>query len=154
MKTLTALLLAALAAGALITTLPALAMRIPDNTVEYVRDPLTHPQRVWEYALEWCESNGEVDAINPKDSDGTPSYYSWEFKPETFREFGTAYKVLPADITGDALMRALHTYATEQKVLDAMILHRDDIKWSHQFPACVKKLGYPPASIDKELQVH
>ena len=35
-------------------------------------------------------------------------------------------------------------YTTQRKVVEQMVLHRDEINWQKQFPWCVKKLGRPP----------
>lgn len=105
---------------------------------------LSHKQEVWMYALEWCESNGDVTAINAEDLDGTPSYYSWQFKPSTFRHFGTLYGIIATSTTNVELMELLKDYELQKAIVTQMILHRDEIQWDRQFPWCVKKLGWPP----------
>lgn len=108
---------------------------------------LTHAQEVWISALEWCESRGKVDAINPKDRDNTPSYYSFQFKPETFLGYGLEYGILPATTTIDsaAFTEAFKSWEQQRAVVAAMVLHRDEIDWEQQFPDCVKrKIGMPP----------
>lgn len=96
---------------------------------------LTHQQDVWISALEWCESSGITDAINPEDLDGTPSYGAFQFKPSTLDMFAKKYGVATT---------TLMDYETQRKVVEQMVLHRDEIKWEKQFPWCVKKLGRPP----------
>lgn len=117
---------------------------------------LTHAQEVWKGALEWCESRGNVNAINPKDRDNTPSYGPFQFKPSTLVMFGVKYGVLhmpPKDgpqlyqlsdgsIGGETDL--VMDYPIQDAVLTEMILHRSDINWANQFPDCVKRLGYPP----------
>lgn len=95
---------------------------------------LTHAQEVWKGALEWCETQGKVGAINPKDRDGTPSYYAFQFKPETFALYAKLY-----GITG-----TLDDYDAQSAIVSQMILHADSIDWEQQFPVCVHKLGRPP----------
>lgn len=87
-------------------------------------------------ALEWCESNGDNSAINPKDLDGTPSYGAFQFKPSTLEYFASKYGVATT---------TLMDYETQRAVVEQMILHRKEIRWTQQFPWCVKKLGLPPA---------
>ena len=96
---------------------------------------LTHQQEIWIAALEWCESRGNPDAINPKDLDGTPSFGAFQFKPSTLDMFAKKYKVATTTVMD---------YAVQRKVVEQMVLHRDEIKWEKQFPWCVKKLGRPP----------
>ena len=96
---------------------------------------LTHQQKVWMYALEWCESNGINSAINPNDLDNTPSYGAFQFKPSTLDFFAKKYGVATTTVMD---------YEVQRKVVEQMVLHRDEIKWQNQFPWCVKKLGRPP----------
>lgn len=57
------------------TTALSFATLMPITAPPVVEMPkLTHQQEVWIYALEFCESRGNTEAINPKDLDGTPSY--------------------------------------------------------------------------------
>lgn len=154
MKTLTfALAVATIAAAVTATTIllfmpeaaASTAKCIPDVEVQAApADPLTHAQRVWTYALEWCESRGNPEAINQVDRDGTSSYGAWQFKPATLWHYGTLYGV-PGMPKLQAIDKAfVMNRDTQSAVLDQMVLHRDEIKWSQQFPDCTKKLGYPP----------
>lgn len=97
---------------------------------------LSHAQLAWSYALEWCESNGIPSAINPKDSDGTPSYGAFQFKPQSFIYFAGIFDV--------ATSSGLMSYGDQRAILTAMLEHSGQIEWAKQFPACVKKLGLPP----------
>lgn len=100
---------------------------------------LSHQQEVWSYVLEWCESRGKVDAVNPEDRDGTPSYYAFQFKPETFAGFSQQYGI-EGDIADYAAQRAI----VEHMILDASITPK---MWRGTlFPDCVKKYGAPPRS--------
>lgn len=76
-------------------------------------------------------------AINPRDSDGTPSYGAFQFKPQSFDYFGGLFDVS----TSSGVMN----YGTQRAIIEAMLEHRNEIVWSKQFPACVAKLGAPPA---------
>ena len=111
------------------------------STVSYERieqqpvlPQLSHAQYTWVRALEWCESAGKPEAINPKDLDGTASHGSWQFKESTFEYFKKAY-----GIVGELMDRSVQ-YA----ILVRMVLDPDKISFDKQFPDCVKKLGFPP----------
>lgn len=94
---------------------------------------LSRPQRAWLGALEWCESRGNPKAVNPKDLDGTPSYGILQFKPGTFWGFAKKYNL------------TLTNYMDpdqQEIVIGHMLLHKNDINWRQQFPACVKKAVY------------
>lgn len=104
---------------------------------------LTHQQTVWLHALEWCESRGEKEAINPKDLDGTPSYYSFQFKPSTFKQFGIKYGLLSKNISDEKLTAKLGNYSLQKEIVTRMMYDKNII-WSREFPACVKRLGVPP----------
>ena len=105
---------------------------------------LTHAQEVYIKALEWCESRGVMTAINPNDRDNTPSYYSWQWKPDTFKYFGIKYGIISQNILDKDVRIKMADYETEKLVIEAMVEHRSEIKWSQQFPDCTKKLGNPP----------
>jgi len=102
-----------------------------------IQEPsITHQQETWIRALEWCESNGSVEAINPKDLDDTPSYGAFQFKPSTFDYFAKLY-----DVSGELMDRE-----AQYQIVKNMVLNRDKIAWSRQFSSCVRKLGYPPVN--------
>lgn len=111
-----------------------------------IKDPnkLTHAQEVWISALEWCESRGNPNAINPLDNDGTPSFYSWQFKPATFRLFGELYHVIEQGHTDAEIMELIKDYDLQKAILRNMV-EDPSIRWEGQFPACVRILGRPPA---------
>ncbi len=104
--------------------------RRPINRLEPV---LTHRQELWLYVLEWCESRGNNDAINPKDKDGTPSYYAFQFKPATFRYYSKKYS-----IQGE-----LKDYNSQRAIVSQMI-YDPDVVWIQEFPDCVLRFGRPP----------
>lgn len=99
-------------------------------------DPLTHRQRLWLGALEWCESRGIPSAVNPKDRDNTPSYGVLQFKPSTFKSFSRLYGITATSTMNDAAQEA---------IVEQMIV-RGGVNWHQQFPDCVAKLGLPPAN--------
>jgi len=98
---------------------------------------ITHAQETWMRALEWCESHGVPEAVNPMDRDGTPSYGAWQFKPSTLDYYAELYDVATTSVKDRDVQEA---------VLTQMILHRDEINWRQQFPDCVNRfVGLPPS---------
>lgn len=97
---------------------------------------LTHQQEIWMAMLEWCESRGKPTAINPKDSDGQPSYGAFQFRQATLDYYAERYGIATTTIMD---------YDVQKKVIRAMILDQEHINWRQQFPLCVKKNGPPPA---------
>lgn len=112
-----------------------------------IKPILTHRQMVWSYTLEWCESRGVIEAVNKKDRDGTPSYYSYQFKPGTFRFYGELYGVIPKGLKDEEIMEKIKVYDLQRAIVVEMILHQEDIDWKNQFPDCVKKYGKPPTML-------
>jgi soluble lytic murein transglycosylase-like protein len=109
-------------------------------TETYVRPAqpaLTSEQQAWLGALEWCESGGNPKAINPKDSDGTPSYGLLQFKPSTYALFAKAYGLASTTNYMDA---------SEQVAIVTGMIESGTVNFHHQFPACTGKLGTPPLS--------
>jgi hypothetical protein len=104
---------------------------------------LTAEQRAWLGALEWCESKGDNEAVNWKDKDGTPSYYSFQFKPSTFKAYAEKYGLIKEGMTGQEIMEAMKIHMITSAVVANMILD-PAIDWDREFPGCVKKLGWPP----------
>lgn len=138
----------------MMSLLPTLALAVPLIFSPYAaeptyiepnaqRQPLTHAQEVWLSALEWCESRGNPSAINKVDRDGTPSYYSYQFKPGTFKMFGEYYGVIPTNLPTNDLMELMKRHDLQREIVRHMIKD-PDTRWSQQFPACTKLLGTPP----------
>jgi len=108
---------------------------------------LSHPQEVWLYALEWCESRGVITSVNPNDKDNTPSYYSHQFKPGTFKSFGEKYGLIEKGKTDEEIKLLMKDYDLTIKIMQQMILDKDITahEWRYSlFPGCIKKLGLPP----------
>lgn len=117
--------------------------------IEVPVDILTHQQRAWLGALEWCESGGNPKAINPKDKDNTPSYGILQFKPSTFNYFSGLYNITVPIPVAPAM--AYMNPEVQILIVEQMII-REEVNWHQQFPACTSKLGLPPVSttsIDK-----
>lgn len=114
-------------------------------------DRLTHQQKIWVGALEWCESRGNKQAINPNDVDNTPSYYSFQFKPTTFKEFGEKYGVIEKGMSLAAAMEKMKDHVLQREIVARMITDKK-VNMRRQFPACTKSLGLPDrAPSDQEL---
>lgn len=101
-----------------------------------VQTDLQRRQEIWVSALEWCESKGKIQAINPKDRDGTPSFGAFQFKPSTYAYFAKSY--------GMASTTDYMNHETQRKIVIRMIDDKS-VVWTQQFPDCVKnKVGMPP----------
>lgn len=117
------------------------------TTPQATVDILTHKQRVYLGALEWCESQGEADIVNPKDRDNTPSYYYFQFKPDTFRGYGEKYKLIPKGKSTVEIMVLMKDHDLTIKIMEQLMLDPtvSNTEWrTSLFPGCTKKLGNPP----------
>lgn len=122
----------------------AVAQAVTIAPVQPVGPVLDHQQETWVAALEWCESRGVSTAVNPKDRDGTPSYYSFQFKPGTFQSFGIHYGVIPKGTTAVQTLELMKSYDLQKQIVGYMVLDKKT-NWYQQFPDCVKrKIGLPP----------
>jgi len=108
---------------------------------------LEHRIETWIASLEWCESRGFNNAVNPMDRDGTPSYGAFQFKPSTFEGYAVKYEMQGPSIHPDKyvpLMSDVMNYETQRKILRRMI-DDPDVNFYNEFPDCVKnKVGPPP----------
>ena len=80
--------------------------------------------------LELCESSGNIKAINPKDTDGTPSYGILQFKISTLKMYAERYGFVYTDVWDYEL----------QRVVFARMLEDPRVNFAREFPACYKKL--------------
>lgn len=142
--------LAAFACAPVVGNIDPVPPPLPEPTIVTIveipaepREELSHAQEIWISALEWCESHGNPDAINPNDNDGTPSYYSYQFKPSTFRGLGEAYGVIAKGHTDEEIMSLMKETALQRQIVRDMIKDTSlDIR--RQFPGCIAKIGMPP----------
>lgn len=110
----------------------------------HVQTDLERRQELWINALEWCESRGVISAVNPKDRDNTPSYYSFQFKPSTFRMFGEKYEIIPEGKTDTQIMELMKDHDLQRDIVRRMINDKN-VNLKTQFPDCIKnKIGMPP----------
>jgi hypothetical protein len=114
--------------------------------VELPVSKLTHRQETYITALEYCESSGNPDAINPHDSDGKPSYGAFQFRPSTFKWLSIKYEILTEkDLdTDEKVMDKIMDRDIQRSIVEEMVLD-SSIKFHKQFPNCVNnKIGQPP----------
>lgn len=104
---------------------------------------LTHEQETWLAALEWCESSGVPAKINKKDLDGTSSYFSFQFKPSTFKLYGIRYGLFYSDVNDDYVKQKMADYELQKKMVSLMFSD-PRVNWKREFPDCVKRIGLPP----------
>ena len=117
-------------------------VEVVEETPVSAYDLLPHDQQVWISALEWCESKGNHGAINPKDVDNTPSYYSFQFKPSTFKYYGEKYGVIEKGLSQNELLESLKSHYLQREIVSFMLSDKT-VKMNKQFPACVRSLGLP-----------
>lgn len=107
------------------------------TAVVYVDKPSLSPsQIIWIARLMDCESGINHEAINPNDLDNTPSWGILQFKPSTFESFTVKYGI-ESDLMNPEAQVQIVTY---------WILNPGEVRWSQQFPACIRKIGEPPTN--------
>lgn len=103
---------------------------------QYLPQPKLSPaQIIWLARLMDCESNIKSLAVNPNDLDNTPSFGILQFKPSTY---AWGAKTAGLASTTDYMNPEGQVAIVEHWILNG------GVRWSSQFPACVKKLGNPP----------
>lgn len=133
--------------GLLITLIPIKAATYTAVVESVPKPTLTHRQKVWLGALEWCECKGVGTAINQVDKDGTPSYYWFQFKPGTFRGYGEQYGLIEKGKTDAEIMELMKNYELTYAIMEQMVLDENisNKQWRYSlFPDCVAKNGPPP----------
>lgn len=108
---------------------------------------LTSRQLLWKAKLELCESGGNPKAVNPNDLDNTPSYYSFQFKPDTFRGYAIQYGLLPNDLEYEDYFNWMADYDLQSEIVTRMIGDKGipDNVWRYTlFPGCTAINGTPP----------
>lgn len=106
----------------------------PTSTPLTVKLKGSEDQEEWLEDLIHCESRGNPGAINPVDLDGTPSYGLLQFKPSTFTGYRKQYGLPEAELMDPEA----------QKETVRHMMRDPGVNWNQQFPACVKRLGWPP----------
>lgn len=110
----------------------------------------SHPLETWLSALEWCESRGVASAINEVDRDGTSSFYSFQYKPSTFKDFGEAYGILAKGLPSKTLSDLLKD-TTMQRDITRIMSQDPHVELAGQFPECLRKIGRPPKTESRYL---
>lgn len=87
----------------------------------------------WINDLRQCESGGDDNALNPRDTDGTPSKGRFQFKDRTFAWLSKKYNIKTTSIWNGE---------EQEQILRRMIEDRD-INLKTQFPSCTKQIGLP-----------
>lgn len=114
------------------------------STVAIPPSSYDHKLETWLSALEWCESRGDPTAVNWKDRDGTPSYFSYQFKPSTFAYYGKLYGLINPSSTPEQVFSLMHDYNLTRSMVKRMT-QDPGVDFSQQFPDCVlHHIGYPP----------
>ena len=103
------------------------------------QDPI--PYGPYLAVLRMCESGWRDSAINPKDTDGTPSLGPLQFKIGTFINFGKKYGILPASTTRQEAKALIFTYKLQRDITIGM-LNDPEVNIYSQFPACTKKYDF------------
>lgn len=105
---------------------------------------ITRRQEVWKNALQWHESRAILEAKNPKDRDGTPSWGPYQFKPGTVKNYGVKYKMLRNDLTNEEYIEYAKDIEFIDEIVDRMFCD-SEVKWEREFPVVVlEKIGFPP----------
>lgn len=136
--------------------LPDVSRENPATTTPSVERETPAPERdhrleTWLSALEWCESQGKGDAINPNDLDGTPSYFWYQFKPGTFLGYGVQYGLLAYTTPLEGIIdREMQDYELTRDIVRHMAQDHAVDLWG-QFPGCMAKIGAPSRTSKKAL---
>jgi len=104
----------------------------------------TLEQDSWINRLGLCESGNNQNAVNPLDLDGTASHGMYQFKIGTWKTFVQKYDLWnwrewEAADWSNTMMSDYH----QTTVLQHMV-NDTSVDFSHQFPSCTRKLGWPP----------
>ena len=122
---------------ALINTLRALSqMKIVDEDGRII-----NPYDTYLDAMRDCESDYNDKAINPKDTDGTPSWGRYQFKIGTLLTFGKKYGFFSDTATRQDAKKKIFDGEFQEKIFIKMI-DDPDVNLKDQFPACHRRNGY------------
>lgn len=111
---------------------------------EYKYTP-TYQQEVWRSALQWHESHGDKNALNPKDKNGLPSKGCFQFQDKTFRHYIEKYELLNLiDLDETDWLNWIWDCDLQTEIVNRMLSDKD-VAWEQEFPDVVKnKIGLPP----------
>jgi len=94
-------------------------------------------------ALANCESGGNPSALNPMDSDGTPSNGMYQFKRSTWRYFVEKYDLWNWREWDDADWENTMWSGEHQDVVVSLMFMDKEVNLHGQFPKCSSDLGLP-----------
>ena len=114
------------------------AETVPETV--YVPQGLSSAQIIWLAKLMDCESGVSTHALNPSDSNGLASRNILQFQDATFDAFTVKYGI---DVTRNDTAQEISEAQVE--IVSHWILNQGEVRFESQFPACVRKLGLPPA---------
>lgn len=114
-------------------TAVAQATQQPIERVELRQVDTLVLQEAWISKLANCESGDYDHAINPKDTDGTASLGTFQFKVTTYEWLLNKYDIPTAPIFS----------STTQRAIVRRMINDPQIDISKQFPHCSKLLGMP-----------
>lgn len=87
--------------------------------------------------LSHCESGGNPLAVNPMDTDGTPSNGLLQFKDTTLLYFGQKYKTIPEDIELNEIQNIIFDPTIQIATAEAMLKNNTSEAFlRQQWPAC------------------
>lgn len=98
----------------------------------------------WISKLSACESTNNPLAVNPFDLDGTASHGRFQFKFDTWKFYIQKYKLFNYTDMEDADYWNLIYDGSLQEIVLRNMIHDPEVDFSHEFPACVKRYGWPP----------
>jgi len=116
---------------------------IPESA-EAITKVQSYTYEDWRQKMRMCESSDNQMAINPNDLDGTPSYSLYQFKPPTFKGYVIKYDLFNWREWDDADWRNNLMSRWHQEEIMTRMIEDPDVKWTREFPDCIRKHGSPP----------
>ena len=102
-------------------------------------------QVVWRSALEYYESRGNKDALNPSDRNGQRSVGCFQFQDPTFRKYVEKYELLDLENLDAADWENWIWDCDLQIEIVNRMLNDSDVNFKNEFPDVVRnKIGLPP----------
>ena len=94
--------------------------------------------------LRRCESMNDDTAVNEKDLDGTASYGRYQFKPDTFYDWGMGYGLLPTNLERSEAGNLIMDGDLQENILMRAVIDNGRSKrwWLQQFPWCSLKYKF------------
>lgn len=110
-------------------------------TIQPIVDPILAPNiSEAQRELGQCESNGNQNAVNPKDRDGTSSNGKYQFKRSTWRYFVHKYDLWNSAQWDEADYENTLFSDWHQDVVVSLMFIDPDVNLHQQFPVCADRL--------------